>query len=705
MASPTTGATPGPISGMPAFTGTLSGLELIPIAVPPFGVVGSNRALPVVTLATAIIGNFPPQTANTVFAGPTSGAGTAAPIFRNLVLADIPGGTSGFPLVGNNATSAPSYQLLTVPGGGTGTSTLTQNGILYGNGASVVGITNAPATGQILAANNGTAVWSAAAAIGTSLQVPLIIGGVNANSTLTFESTSGAGSTDAIIFNTGSQTQAMRITSAQEVLIGPQSTGFTNGLLDVNYNTSTPVGPPSGIDAIRVTGANGLSPGFVADAFGSNPGILALRNASGTLQAPTPTSINQNLGLLEFYGFDGTNYGLGAQILVQAAATFNATTHPGFIAFDTTPGATTTITEAMRLQASGGLSIGTTTDPNTGALLVKNSVSAPIHTGSAATTQFTNAANIGVTVNGVGNVGINTLTPQSQLHVHLAADQNMIPVLGTTEDVPDGIAIASLNDAINAFKSFEIHGSTTVIRGDTTIRFLFNNATAIPAQIQSGLALGTTTDPGFGGFINTGTATIGGLLSVAGAANITGTTTISNFADATSLAVGTTTNPGTGAFIVTGTATVGGLLSVAGAANITGTTTITNYANASSLALGTTTNPGAGGLIITGTGTIGGPLSASSIVSGTTTDVAVGLIQATRGVTAMQGVALVNGGTTGGYNFFSLASLGLFAGTGVPTITAATSALYLRNDAVSSTTRVYINTNGGSTWVGLTATA
>ena len=73
--------------------------------------------------------------------------------------------------------------------------------------------------------------------------------------------------------------------------------------------------------------------------------------------------------------------------------------------------------------------------------------------------------------------------------------------------------------------------------------------------------------------------------------------------------------------------------------------------------------------------------------------------------TVLAATPLVSGGTTGaGYTFFSAANLGMFAGTGVPTLAAATSALYLRNDAVSSTTRLYINTNGSTTWVGLTAT-
>ena len=146
---------------MPAFTGTLSGLELIPIVVPPFGVVGSNQALPIVTLATAILGAFAPVNSNSFFGGPASGA-AATPAFRTLVLADIPGGTSGFPLVGNNATTAPSYQLLAVPGGGIGTAALPADGVVLANGTNAFSVVGATTAGLVLTSQGSTSppVWS-----------------------------------------------------------------------------------------------------------------------------------------------------------------------------------------------------------------------------------------------------------------------------------------------------------------------------------------------------------------------------------------------------------------------------------------------------------------------------------------------------------------------------------------------------------------
>jgi len=75
-------------------------------------------------------------------------------------------------------------------------------------------------------------------------------------------------------------------------------------------------------------------------------------------------------------------------------------------------------------------------------------------------------------------------------------------------------------------------------------------------------------------------------------------------------------------------------------------------------------------------------------------------------IRALSTTAPPSGGTTGaGLVFFSTPNFGIFGGTGTPTLTAATSSLYLRLDASSATTRAYINTNGATAWAGLTATS
>jgi hypothetical protein len=585
------------------------------------------------------------------------------------------------------------------------------------------------------------------------------------------------GTSDAIIFETGSQTQAMRILTGGEVEIGPQTSGYAGALLDISYNTGTLATPQAGYQQVRLTGANSSSPAFVMESFGAvgvYPNLVS-RVASGTLQAPTAVAGNQTINSFLSYAYNGSNYGLCAQIAISTINQQSATDSSGALAFNTVVAGTTTLTQAMQVRS--GVSVGTGTDPGVGQLLVNTAIISPLHIGgqnatSTLTIESTNAAGTGdaiifqtgsqkqagrITTAQEWLVGPQTAgytaalldvqyntgtpaTPQSgyqQLRISggngtsisFSADTfgsavyaNLLTRAASgTLQTPAAVAGAQ---TINSILAYAYNGSNYGLCAQIAINTVNQQSatdssgalafnTVVPGtttltqamQLRAGLSVGTGTDPGTGGILLTGTATVGGALSVGGAGTVSGELSVGGFLNATALAVGTTTNPGTNALQVIGTATIGGLLSVAGAANITGTATITNYANASSLALGTTTNPGAGGFIITGTATVGGPLSASSLVAGTTTDLGAGLIQATRSITAMQGVALVSGGTASGYDFFSVANFGIFAGTGVPTIAAGTGSLYLRNDGSTATTRIYVNQNGSTTWTAMTTQA
>jgi hypothetical protein len=64
------------------------------------------------------------------------------------------------------------------------------------------------------------------------------------------------------------------------------------------------------------------------------------------------------------------------------------------------------------------------------------------------------------------------------------------------------------------------------------------------------------------------------------------------------------------------------------------------------------------------------------------------------------------GGTTGlGLEFTNATNLGIFVGSGVPTLSAAQGSLYMRTDGSSTSTRMYINTNGSTTWTAVTTAA
>lgn len=92
------------------------------------------------------------------------------------------------------------------------------------------------------------------------------------------------------------------------------------------------------------------------------------------------------------------------------------------------------------------------------------------------------------------------------------------------------------------------------------------------------------------------------------------------------------------------------------------------------------------------TGTVGAAsLSATSGVS------------AGGAVTAYSGTAVPAGGTAGvGVKMSSTTNLGVFFGSGAPTLSAAQGSLYLRTDGSSTSTRLYVNTNGTTGWTNVT---
>ena len=85
----------------------------------------------------------------------------------------------------------------------------------------------------------GTSPTIATPTITTSAVIPVVNGGTTASSTLTIQSTSGAGTSDAIIFRTASQLERMRVSTAGDVNIGAANdAGNTLRFFDV-YNTNT----------------------------------------------------------------------------------------------------------------------------------------------------------------------------------------------------------------------------------------------------------------------------------------------------------------------------------------------------------------------------------------------------------------------------------------------------------------------------------
>lgn len=95
---------------------------------------------------------------------------------------------------------------------------------------------------------------------------------------------------------------------------------------------------------------------------------------------------------------------------------------------------------------------------------------------------------------------------------------------------------------------------------------------------------------------------------------------------------------------------------------------------------------------VTVTGTIGPNTSVTTLA-------------ATSTVTARSASALVAGGAAAFIGTNTAAGMGIYFGSGAPTVAAAKGSLYLRSDGSGVADRAYINTNGSTTWTAISTVA
>jgi hypothetical protein len=83
----------------------------------------------------------------------------------------------------------------------------------------------------------------------------------------------------------------------------------------------------------------------------------------------------------------------------------------------------------------------------------------------------------------------------------------------------------------------------------------------------------------------------------------------------------------------------------------------------------------------------------------------VASLAATGNVTADSASALVAGGASAFIATNTSGGMGIYVGSGAPTVAAAKGSLYLRSDGSGIADRAYINTNGSTTWTALSTAA
>jgi hypothetical protein len=393
----------------------------------------------------------------------------------------VPGAASGYILVSNGPTAAPTFQPNTGSGTVTSVSVVTANGfsgtvanaattpaitlsttvtgILYGNGTTIAAalVSNFPILNQnttgtaanITDTSNSTLTTLSALSLPGS-QVTGNISGDAANITATSNSTlttlsalslPGSQVTGNIAGNAANITATSNstlttlsaLTSAPSLSVtGSQVGGFTQGSvifagvggtltqdnanffwsdsnLSLGIGTATPASNAF-IDGVNSTGATKR---LQLTGYGNSVGFRG-RYANGTAGSPTAAVSGNLLNFMSGQGYGASSFPTGSTgvINIVAGETFTNTSNATYLQFEVTPTGSTTAAEAMRLNSTGNLLIGTTTDSGTQKLQVNGN------------------SNVGTVTAGVWNgtvtAGVNFITS------------------GTTYTTPAGITTATL---------------------------------------------------------------------------------------------------------------------------------------------------------------------------------------------------------------------------------------------------------------------
>jgi hypothetical protein len=137
---------------------------------------------------------------------------------------------------------------------------------------------------------------------------------------------------------------------------------------DINANLISPAVPTNA--TLRLCSADSAGTFLIYQQFGASSNFFRAYQFAGTAASPTAVTSGTQLFNISAFGYDGTafasNSPAATRIQFLAQENFDSTHHGSAITFATVAtGGSTSLIEAMRIQNSGGLSVGTTSDPGT----------------------------------------------------------------------------------------------------------------------------------------------------------------------------------------------------------------------------------------------------------------------------------------------------------------------------------------------------
>jgi hypothetical protein len=352
---------------------------------------------------------------------------------------------------------------LSVAQGGTGASTLTSNGVLYGSGTATIGATSAGTTGQVLVANTGAAPsWATLTGIGVT--------SFSAGTTGLTPSTATTGA----------------VTLSGTLAIANGGTGATSAAAALTSLGAYPASNPSGFNVGTVTSVAALTLGTAGTDLSST---VANGTTTPVITLNVPTASALNRGALSSTDWSTFNNKQAALVSGTNIKTVGGVTLLG-------SGDVNSIGTATNLAGGASGSIpyqsgaGATTFLASGTGVLVTSGGNPSYTMTPSLTQVTVAADPTTNLEVATKQYVDTLAVGS-IHYHTPVKYAAPAALTVTYNQPGGAGVgvgATLTNA-GALAAFAPDGPTASV-GDRIL--IYNQASAL----QNGIYTVTTVGSG-----------------------------------------------------------------------------------------------------------------------------------------------------------------------------------------------------------------
>ena len=213
-------------------------------------------------------------------------------------------------------------------------------------------------------------------------------------------------------------------TNTGNVGVGTTSPGAK---LTISTNTQA---APAGLNGTttQIVAANGTSTRLLIDSFGAVISSIDMRRANNTALSPTGLLNGDNIGQISWQGRGATSYNGSsrAKIIVNAAENYTDTAQGAYMMFFVAPRGGLTAVEAMRIDATGFIGLGTPTpgfrlDVQSGQINASGGLCiagiCKSDWSQVGNSQWSNGGSGSINY-GSGNVGIGTSSPTQKLEVN-----------------------------------------------------------------------------------------------------------------------------------------------------------------------------------------------------------------------------------------------------------------------------------------------